>query len=437
MIPSTMKAAVLHGYGQPLQIEQVPVPTVGPGQILVRVAACGVCHTDLHAIDGDWPVKAVLPLIPGHEGVGTVVVVGAGVTNVHEGDRVGIPWLYSACGHCEYCYTGWETLCHNQQNTGYSVQGSFAEYVLADPNYVGHIPDTLSFADAAPILCAGVTVYKGLKETETKPGEWVVVSGIGGLGHLAVQYAKAMGMHVIAVDISPDKLDLARAVGADLVIDATKEDPATVVQANIGGARGVLVTAVSQTAFAQGVGMLRRGGTLAVVGLPPGEFPVSIFDVALNRKTIRGSIVGTRQDLAESLAFAAAGTVRVHYQTDRLENINQIFTDLKAGRITGRVVLDFDTAKQQVPQTRLFKQKQRHPLTADGFDVAYQATQDTEWLADPANPDNHHKGLIHEGETIWFHPRHFGSGPAWQQARLTDRTVRYVHLHDFREITVA
>lgn len=336
-----MKAAVLHGYGQPLQIEQVPVPTVGPGQILVQVAACGVCHTDLHAIDGDWPVKATLPLIPGHEGVGTVVAVGPGVTHVREGDRVGVPWLYTACGHCEYCYSGWETLCHAQQNTGYSVQGSFAEYVLADPDYVGLIPDALSFMEAAPILCAGVTVYKGLKETEVKPGEWVVISGIGGLGHLAVQYAKAMGMHVVAVDISPDKLQLAQEVGADLVIDATKEDPAAVVQAKLGGAQGVLVTAVSRMAFAQGVGMLRRRGTLALVGLPPGEFDVNIFDVTLNRKTIRGSIVGTRQDLTESLAFAADGKVRVHHRTERLENINQVFTDLKAGQIEGRIVLDF------------------------------------------------------------------------------------------------
>ena len=340
-----MKAAVLHGYGQPLQIEQVPVPTVGPGQILVQVAACGVCHTDLHAIDGDWPVKATLPLIPGHEGVGTVVATGAGVTHVHDGDRVGVPWLYSACGHCEYCYSGWETLCHEQQNTGYSVQGSFAEYVLADPDYVGHIPDTLSFIDAAPILCAGLTVYKGLKETEVKPGEWVVISGIGGLGHLAVQYAKAMGMHVVAVDVSPEKLRLAHAVGADILIDATQEDPAAVVQAKVGGAQGVLVTAVSPVAFTQGVGMLRRRGTLALVGLPPGDFPVNIFDVTLNRKTIRGSIVGTRQDLSESLAFAAGGTVRVHSRTERLEDINQVLTELKAGRIEGRVVLDFGPVK--------------------------------------------------------------------------------------------
>ncbi|QIP17637.1 alcohol dehydrogenase AdhP [Spirosoma aureum] len=339
-MPSTMKAAVLHAYGQPLQIEQLPVPVVGPGQLLVKVAACGVCHTDLHAIDGDWPVKATLPLVPGHEGVGTVVAVGAGVTNIREGDRVGVPWLYSACGHCEYCYTGWETLCHSQQNTGYSVQGSYADYVLADANYVGKIPDSLSFLDAAPILCAGVTVYKGLKETEVRPGEWVVISGIGGLGHLAVQYAKAMGMHVVAVDISDDKLQLAKAVGADLVINAAEEDAVAIVHDQIDGAQGVLVTAVSRSAFAQGVAMLRRHGTLALVGLPPGDFDLNIFDVTLNRKTIRGSIVGTRQDLVESMALAAEGKVKVHYHTERLEAINKVLNDLKAGRVDGRIVLD-------------------------------------------------------------------------------------------------
>ncbi|QHW01271.1 alcohol dehydrogenase AdhP [Spirosoma endbachense] len=339
-MPSTMKAAVLHAYGQPLQIEQLPVPAVGPGQLLIKVAACGVCHTDLHAIDGDWPVKATLPLVPGHEGVGTVVAIGAGVTNIREGDRVGVPWLYSACGHCEYCYTGWETLCHSQQNTGYSVQGSYADYVLADANYVGKIPDSLSFLDAAPILCAGVTVYKGLKETEVRPGEWVVISGIGGLGHLAVQYAKAMGMHVVAVDISDDKLQLAKAVGADLVINAAEEDAVAIVHDQIDGAQGVLVTAVSRSAFAQGVAMLRRHGTLALVGLPPGDFDLNIFDVTLNRKTIRGSIVGTRQDLVESLALAAEGKVKVHYHTERLDAINKVLNDLKAGRVDGRVVLD-------------------------------------------------------------------------------------------------
>lgn len=351
MLPPTMKAAVAHAYGQPLQLEQVPVPHVSANRILVQVAACGVCHTDLHALNGDWPVKATLPLIPGHEGVGTVVALGAGVTQVRVGDRVGVPWLHTACGHCEYCLTGWETLCPAQQNTGYSVPGSYAEYVLADPNYVGLLPDNLSFPDAAPILCAGVTVYKGLKETEVKPGQWVVISGVGGLGHLAVQYARAMGMRVAAVDVQTDKLHLAQAVGAELVVDASQQDPIAAIQAQIGGAHGVLVTAPSQPAFAQGVGMLRRHGTLALVGLPPGEFGLNIFDLVLTRKTVRGSIVGTRQDLTESLALAASGQVKVHYQCERLENINQILAAMSAGSITGRMVLDF-TLPEVLPVAR-------------------------------------------------------------------------------------
>jgi propanol-preferring alcohol dehydrogenase len=338
---ATMKAAVAHTFGAPLAIEEVPVPEVVPGRILVRVRASGVCHTDLHAVEGDWPVKPVLPLIPGHEGVGHVAAVGAGVTSVKEGDRVGVPWLHTACGECMHCLTGWETLCEAQKNTGYSVAGGFAEYTLADPRYVGRLPDGLGFAAAAPILCAGVTVYKGLKETEVRPGEWVVVSGIGGLGHLAVQYARAMGMHVAAVDVAADKLDLARRLGAELAVNAREEDPVARVQKDLGGgAHGVLVTAVSPAAFAQAVGMLRRGGTMSLVGLPPGEFPLPIFDVVLKRKTVRGSIVGTRADLAESLAFAGDGAVAATYTTDRLENINGVFDRMREGRIDGRVVLE-------------------------------------------------------------------------------------------------
>ena len=221
----TMKAAVVRAFKEPLAIQEVPVPAPGAGQILVKIAASGVCHTDLHAADGDWPVKPKPPFIPGHEGVGHVAAVGAGVSHVKEGDRVGVPWLYTACGHCRHCLGGWETLCVEQQNTGYSVNGGFAEYVIADPNYVGHLPDKLSFVEIAPILCAGVTVYKGLKVTDTRPGDWVVVSGIGGLGHMAVQYAKAMGLNVIAVDVDDGKLDLARKLGASLGVNARKADP--------------------------------------------------------------------------------------------------------------------------------------------------------------------------------------------------------------------
>ena len=196
-----MKAAVLHEFGQALQIEEVDIPTPGAGEILVKMQASGVCHTDLHAIEGDWPVKPSPPFIPGHEGVGLITAVGEGVTHVKEGDRVGVAWLYSACGHCTHCLGGWETLCESQENSGYSVNGSFAEYVLANANYVGIIPDSVDSVEIAPVLCAGVTVYKGLKMTEARPGDWVVISGIGGLGHMAVQYAIAMGLNVTAVAV--------------------------------------------------------------------------------------------------------------------------------------------------------------------------------------------------------------------------------------------
>jgi alcohol dehydrogenase, propanol-preferring len=335
----TMKAAVVRRFKEPLSIEEVPVPEVGRGQILVKIAASGVCHTDLHAADGDWPVKPSPPFIPGHEGVGTVVAVGADVKGAKEGDRVGIPWLHTACGHCRHCLAGWETLCDGQQNTGYSVNGGFAEYALADPNYVGHLPEGLDFEPAAPILCAGVTVYKGLKETDTKPGDTVVISGIGGLGHVAVQYAKAMGLHVIAVDISDEKIDLARKMGADQAINAKETDAVAEVKKLCGGADGVLVTAVSPKAFSQALGMLGKRGTMSLVGLPPGSFPLDIFDTVLTRKTIRGSIVGTRLDLAECLAFAGEGKVKVHYSVERLDDINSIFGRMRDNKIDGRVVM--------------------------------------------------------------------------------------------------
>lgn len=335
-----MKAAVVRAFDQPLAIEEVAVPRPGAGQILVKVAACGVCHTDLHAAEGDWPVKPSPPFIPGHEGVGHVVAVGAGVSHVREGDRVGVPWLYSACGRCTHCLGGWETLCESQQNTGYSVNGSFAEYVVADAGYVGHLPAGIGFAEVAPVLCAGVTVYKGLKVTDTRPGDWVVVSGIGGLGHMAVQYATAMGLNVAAVDVDDAKLALASRLGAAVTVNARDTDPAAFLRREIGGAHGVLVTAVSRAAFAQATGMLRRGGTMSLVGLPPGDFPLDIFGMVLNGITVRGSIVGTRLDLQESLAFAAAGKVRATVATERLENINDVFARMHRGAIEGRVVLD-------------------------------------------------------------------------------------------------
>lgn len=335
-----MKAAVVREFGKPLIIDEMPVPEPGEGQIQVKMEACGVCHTDLHAAEGDWPVKPNPPFIPGHEGVGYVSGVGRGVKDIKEGDKVGVPWLHTACGKCDYCTSGWETLCESQKNTGYSVNGGFAEYALADPNFVGHVPDGCDFIGIAPVLCAGVTVYKGLKMTDAKPGHWVVISGIGGLGHLAVQYAKHMGFHVAAVDVDDKKLELAKRLGATVVVNARNADPAAYFKKEFGGAHGVLVTAVSPKAFEQALGMVRRGGTVSLNGLPPGTFPLDIFNMVLNGITVRGSIVGTRRDLRDALELAGGGRVKATVEASKLECINQIFQRMHKGQIEGRIVLD-------------------------------------------------------------------------------------------------
>lgn len=338
---TTMQAAVVRAFGEDLTIENVPLPTPGPGQALVKLVTSGVCHTDLHAAEGDWPVKPSPPFIPGHEGVGEVVALGDGVTNLSVGQLVGNAWLFSACGDCQYCNTGWETLCENQQNAGYSVDGSFGQYMLVDAKYAAIIPEGADPVEVAPILCAGVTVYKGLKMTEAKPGQWVVISGIGGLGHVAVQYARAMGLRVAAVDVSDEKLALAKKHGAEVVVNALEGDPAEAVLAQTGGAHGVLVTAVHPSAFGQAIHMTRRGGTIVFNGLPAGDFPASIFEIVLKGLTVRGSIVGTRQDMQEALDFYSRGHIHPTVATRELGEINTVFNEMKHGKIDGRVVIKY------------------------------------------------------------------------------------------------
>lgn len=335
----TMGAAIATSFARPLILGDIAIPSPGPGEVLVKVAACGVCHTDIHAVDGDWPVKPKLPFIPGHEVIGHVAALGQGVTRFREGDAIGVGWLHDACGACEYCGTGWETLCASQHNTGYGVDGGYAEYMVADAAYAVKVPARLDLVKAAPILCAGVTAYKGIKETDTKPGDWLAISGIGGLGHVAVQYAKAMGLHVVAIDVSEDKLELARRLGADIALNAAAPGLAADVFRRTGGMHGALITAVAAPAFAQCLSLLRPAGTMCMVGLPPGSFALPIFDVVLKRLTVRGSIVGTRQDLAEALMFAAEGKVGAEVESRRLDEINDVVAELKAGRVRGRIVL--------------------------------------------------------------------------------------------------
>lgn len=341
---NTMKAALVRSFTEPLVIDEIQLPSPGPFQALVRVQYSGVCHTDLHAAHGDWPVKPTLPFVPGHEGVGTVIEIGHQVSRLKVGDTVGNAWLWSACGDCEYCQTGWETLCPDQVNGGYSVDGSFGTHMLVDSRYAPIIPAGVDMAAVGPILCAGVTVYKGLKMTDTQPGDWVLISGIGGLGHIAVEYARAMGRRVVAIDIDDAKLDLATQHGAEVTVNAaTSEDPAAeITERTGGGVHGALVTAVNAHAFPQAVGSLRRGGTVSLVGLPPEKFPLDIFTTVLFGLTVRGSIVGTRRDMTEALDFFARGLIHPTYKLRQLDEINDIFTDMSAGDINGRIVLDLN-----------------------------------------------------------------------------------------------
>ncbi|RNL84227.1 alcohol dehydrogenase AdhP [Halostreptopolyspora alba] len=338
---STMTAAVVDEFGAELAVRDYDLPAPGPGQALVRLIASGVCHTDLHAAEGDWPVRPTPPFVPGHEGVGIVEELGEGVTDLSVGQMVGNAWLWSACGSCEHCRSGWETLCEEQVNGGYTVDGSFGEYMIVDARFAAAIPEGSDPHEVAPVLCAGVTVYKGLKCTGVRPGQWVVISGIGGLGHLAVQYAVAMGMRVIAVDIAEEKLRLAAEHGAEITLNASTSDPAEEIQRRVGGSHGVLVTAVHPAAFGQAISMTRRGGTIVFNGLPPGDFPAPIFDIVLKGLTIRGSIVGTRQDMVEALEIYSRGQLRPRVSTRSLAEINTVFDEMRRGAIDGRVVIDF------------------------------------------------------------------------------------------------
>ncbi|WP_349261535.1 zinc-dependent alcohol dehydrogenase [Actinocrinis sp.] len=336
-----MKAAVVTDFARPLRIKQVPVPVPGPGQALVRIEASGVCHTDIHAAHGDWPVKPPLPFIPGHEGVGVIEALGPGVQVRSVGERVAIPWLGSACGHCRYCVSGRETLCESQTNTGYSVNGAYAEYALAAADYVVPVPDWVSTVEAAPLTCAGVTTYKAIKVAGVGPTDHVAVFGVGGLGHLAVQYARIAGGFVTAVDLDEGKLELARELGAEHVVNAAEHNPAEQIRAQ-GGADVAIALAASPQSFHQAFASLRRGGRLVCVALPAGgTLTVPIFDTVLGGISVIGSIVGTRQDLAEVFELHRAGRTRVFAESRKLEQVNETFSDVLAGRVQARIVFEF------------------------------------------------------------------------------------------------
>jgi len=335
-----MKAAVVTDFTKTLHVGEVAKPVPGPGEVLVKVETSGLCHTDIHAAHGDWPVKPTLPLIPGHEGVGIVEEVGDGVSLVQVGDRVAMPWLGSACGVCQYCVDGWETLCEQQVNTGYGRDGGYAEYATANAAYVAKVPDAVDPLDAAVLTCAGVTTYKAVQVSGARPGQLVAIFGIGGLGHLALQYAKIAGATVIAVDVVDEKLELAKELGADYVVNALAEDPVAAIKA-LGGAHAAISVAVAPKAFEQAFGSLRRGGKLVFVALPADNFvKLPIFETVLNGITVVGSIVGTRKDLAEVYALHALGRTTVIRETRRLDEVNECFEEVEKGSVKARIVFD-------------------------------------------------------------------------------------------------
>ena len=332
------RAAVVHEFHAPLSVEEVPARPLEPGQIRVQVEASGLCHTDIHAANGDWPVKPTPPFVPGHEGVGIVRELGPGVTEVKLGDRVAMPWLGYACGTCDHCVSGWETLCLEQKNMGYSIDGGFGEYATAYARYVVKVPDGLDPLDAAPLTCAGVTTYKAVKVAGTRSSDLVAVFGVGGLGHLAIQYAAIAGGRVVAVDLIDEKLELAKKLGAEFTINATNQDPIEEIQA-LGGADQAIALAVSPKAFEQAYGTLRRGGKLVFVALPAdNQVTLPIFETVLNGITIVGSIVGTRTDLREVFELHAAGKTHVIREVRSLDTVNESIADVEAGRVAARIV---------------------------------------------------------------------------------------------------
>ena len=334
-----MKAAVCGVFGKPLTIGEVPTPSPGPGELLIRVHGCGVCHSDLHLVDGDWAAWGTpLPIIPGHEVTGVVEKAGDGVTGLKQGDKVGVPWMQYACGQCPACRSGAEMLCAAQKSTGVTVHGGYAEWVKAPAAFTHRIPEGLDLVTAAPLLCAGITVFSPLRRAGNLAGKTVAVAGIGGLGHLGIRMAAAMGAHVVAITRGGDKKDLAHELGAHAVIDSEKEKVRRRLR-TIGGADLILLTGISARLFEECIPGLAPNGTLVV--LASFEEPVTVNPAALRARQIRitGSIVGTRDDMDAMLRFAADRGIAPIVERHPLGTVNDVLERMRRGKIRLRAVL--------------------------------------------------------------------------------------------------
>ncbi|HFU4001037.1 TPA: alcohol dehydrogenase AdhP [Streptococcus suis] len=337
-----MKAVVVNPESTGVVVVEKELRPLEAGEALVQIEYCGVCHTDLHVAQGDF--GKVPGRVLGHEGIGIVTEIAPGVTSLKVGDRVSVAWFFQGCGTCEYCTTGRETLCRTVKNAGYSVDGGMAEQCIVTADYAVKVPEGLDPAQASSITCAGVTCYKAIKEAHLEPGQWIVIYGAGGLGNLAVQYAKKVfNAHVIAVDINNDKLELAKEVGADVIINGLEvEDvPGYIKEVTGGGAHSTVVTAVSKVAFNQAIDSVRAGGYVVAVGLPSEYMDLSIVKTVLDGIKVVGSLVGTRKDLEEAFHFGAIGLVVPVVQKRPVEDAEAVFDEMAAGTIQGRMVLDF------------------------------------------------------------------------------------------------
>jgi propanol-preferring alcohol dehydrogenase len=335
-----MKAAVLRELKQPLAIEEIETPSPGENEVLIHVEACGVCHSDLHVVDGDWKQFAgitKMPLIPGHEVAGRVVKTGAGVKDLKAGDRVGVPWIYWTCGECEFCREGYENLCVKQKITGVTVDGGYAEYIKAPASHATKIPDAVSSTQAAPLFCAGVTAYRAIKQSNIAKGQRLAIFGVGGLGHLAIQIGKQFGAEVIAIDVADDKLALASSQGASKALNSSTTNVVKEIR-RAGGAHVALVTSAAKAAYDTAFSCVRPTGRLMVVGLPV-EICFPPIMMAAGEIRVQASAVGTRQDLNEVLDMAAAGHLHCQVATRPLAEANTVMEEMRKGKVSGRIVL--------------------------------------------------------------------------------------------------
>lgn len=338
-----MKAAVV-AKNKTVEIKEKTLRPLKYGEALLKMECCGVCHTDLHVKNADF--GDVSGVILGHEGIGVVTEIGEGVTSLKVGDRASVAWFFRGCGHCEYCNSGKETFCREVKNAGYTVDGGMAEECIVTADYSVKVPDGLESAAASSITCAGVTTYKAIKVSGIKPGQWLAIYGLGGLGNLALQYAKnVFNAKVVAIDVNDKQLALAKEMGADLVLNPKTDNVDEILQKDLGGVHAAVVTAVAKSAFNSAIAGVRAAGRVVAVGLPVETMDLSIPRLVLDGIEVVGSLVGTREDLKEAFRFGAEGKVVPKVALRPLEDINTIFEEMAQGKFTGRMVIDFTKKK--------------------------------------------------------------------------------------------